>query len=631
MDSARDLFQRGIDLQERGLFDQAVDAYARALELEPDNEDVLLNLGAAWLQKGVAQKAVELLSRVLTRNPDHALALFNIGKAYLFLDDLPKALAAFERTEEFLPDDPEVRKSRAQVLSRLGRQNEAADLLMSRLEALGTDPEALHALGADLLELERWQDGSEVFRRCLNAVPDSIPALEGLIRCQLALGHLDKASTSVKRALMMAPSHPAFHVQMVDLHLAENHVEAALDHLKKALQRSPDDPVLRAKMDELMRRLPVLQKRAGEPAVGGPRPSPVETQVYDVLDALYDSRITFPMAIHELRDLYARDDNDLFVCDELANLLFQARQFGEAAQLYTRLYGARPLDPRHRINLAKATALDGDPQGARQFLLDSMHELPGEPDLPLTLVEIKLLEKNFQGALQTVVQTLADFPDHPHGLFLQGYVAIRLDDLVQAERAFQKLLPLAPNDEEVAVWYGRLAILRGKPQEGLAVWARLHDGMESLVEILARVELSLAAGRPAEVMPLLKRIGDYKPRFLEDHLLFGKAFFYGGDFAGAQAQLDVVLKEEPEHGEAQALTALCHLGRGKPNKFWICWQKAVESDALQAVLLGLVLAPVLQFAQAERIRVETRKLLEIAVADEADRARLTRLLHAYAG
>ncbi|OIP26362.1 hypothetical protein AUK22_06885 [bacterium CG2_30_54_10] len=630
MENAQELFHRGVDLQERGLFDQAIENYNRALSLEPDNEDVLINIGAAFLQKGLAQKSVELLSRALNRNQDNPLALFNIGKAYLFLEDLTKALAAFERTEEFLPDDVEVKSSRAQVLRAMGRKSESVGVLLPLAEKLAGKPDELLALGRDLLSLERWQDGLEVFRKAVNAVPASTEALEGLIRCQMALDTKEKAMTSVKRALMMAPSHPPFHVLMVDLLLADSQIEPAIDHLKRAIARVPDEPILRMKMDEVLRRLPVLQKRAGEPMAGA-KLSSFETQVYDILDALYDGKATFAMAIHEMRDLHKKDPADHFVTDELANLLFQSRQFAEAAQLYTALYGAQPQEPRHRINLAKSISLDGDIKGARQFLLDSMLELPTIPEIPLTLVELKLLEKNFQGALQTLVQTLADFPEHPHGLFLQGYIAMRLNDLDMAERAFKQLLPLAPNDEEVAVWYGRLSVLRGHPEEGQALWDKLRDGMESLVEIISRVELFLAAGLPAAVMPWLRRIGDYKPRFLEDRLLFGKAFFYSGDFAGAQKELDAILKEDPENGEALALAALAYLGRNKPNKFWFYWQKAVEKDSLQAAFLGLVLAKVLNFAQAERIRVETRKLLEIAVSDGTDRIRMTDLLRAYAG
>lgn len=635
METAQELFLRGIELQQRGLFDHAIENYSRALTLDPENEDVLINLGAAHLQKGQAQKAVELLSRALHRNPDNPLALFNIGKAFLFLEDHHKALAAFERTEEFLPDDLDVKRSRSQVLAALGHKKEAVEVLLGILDRLADQPEALLGLGRDLLDQERWQDGLEVFRRAVNALPSSPEALEGLIRCQIGLDARDKAMTSVKRALMTAPSHPTFHVLMVDLLLADNQIDPALDHLKRAIARAPDDPVLRQKMDEVLRRLPILQKRAGESLAGSvtgkARPSPYETQVYDVLDALYDGKTTFAMAIQEMSDLHKRDTSDLFVADELANLLFQARQFAEAGQLYTRLYGAQPDDPRHRINLAKSISLDGDSQGARQFLQESMHDLPTVPEIPLTLVEIKLLEKDFQGALQTLVQTLADFPDHPHGLFLQGYIAMRLNDLDQAERAFQRLLPLAPHDEEVTVWYGRLSVMRGHPEEGMALWEKFHDGVESLVEIISRVELALAAGQADSVMPWLRRIGDYKPRFLEDHLLFGKAFFYAGDFAGAHNELEIVLREDPENGEALALTALAFLGRHKPNKFWIYWQKAVENDSLQAAFLGLVLAPILNFAQAERIRVETRKLLEISVTSETDRARMTNLLRAYAG
>ncbi|NCB39257.1 MAG: tetratricopeptide repeat protein, partial [Erysipelotrichia bacterium] len=79
MESAQEIFQKGIDLQQRGLFDHAIEEYERALKLEPENIDIMVNLGAACLQKGLSDRAIKILSRSLEKDPVNSPALYNIG------------------------------------------------------------------------------------------------------------------------------------------------------------------------------------------------------------------------------------------------------------------------------------------------------------------------------------------------------------------------------------------------------------------------------------------------------------------------------------------------------------------------------------------------------------------------
>ncbi|HMM61746.1 MAG TPA: tetratricopeptide repeat protein, partial [Candidatus Rifleibacterium sp.] len=82
MDAAVELFQKGVDLQQRGLFDHAIEEYEKALRLDPENIDILVNLGAACLQKGLAERAIKTLNEALARDAKNTLVLYNLGKAY---------------------------------------------------------------------------------------------------------------------------------------------------------------------------------------------------------------------------------------------------------------------------------------------------------------------------------------------------------------------------------------------------------------------------------------------------------------------------------------------------------------------------------------------------------------------
>ncbi|HOY66395.1 MAG TPA: tetratricopeptide repeat protein [Candidatus Ozemobacteraceae bacterium] len=625
METAAELFQKGVEYQERGLIDHAISEYSRALDLEPDSIDVLINLGAAYLQKGLPERSIQLLSRVLTDHPENALALFNLGKAYLYKEDAEHALAVFERARVVLPDDLAVRRSLVQSLLLLNRREEAATLQLGMLDHLTGDAPALLELGRMLYEQKRYPEALDVYRRAVTAAVDSSAALEGLVRCQIVLDMKDKAITSLKRAMMIDPRNPSLHLLMVDLLIAQNEVDAAVDQLKRGLEFDPRQPELRAKLDELMRKLPALRKRLEAQEVEATS-SLFEADVYDILDNLYDGKMGVADALTAFGRLRSKDPADLFVAGEMANLLFQARRFDDAANIYDEIFKSMPRDVRARINLAKSVAMAGRVADARAFLEESLRDQPMAVDLALSLVELHLLSREFREAWQILEKPLAEHPDNTHALFLHGYLGVRLNAYDEAEKSFRRLLSLAPRDEETAVWFSRLCILRGRPMDAAPVWETFQDGIESLAELVTLVELAMSAGKATEVKTLLQRIGEIRPNFLEEHILNGKVCLYSGDFAEAVKEFDLVLAEDPENAEALAASAMANLARNKVPKFWMCWQRALDSDALYAVLSALTVCRALNFTQLERLRAETKRMLEIALPDQADRQRVLALL-----
>jgi tetratricopeptide (TPR) repeat protein len=618
-------FEQGLDFQERGLFDLAIQEYTKALEFEPENLDVLVNLGAAYLQKGLPEKSVQVLTRALSHQADHPLALFNLGKAHLYREQPEQALAVFERVEIILPEDLEVKKSIAQCLISLNRKEEAVEFLLPCREVLHTDLPNLFLLGKTLTELGRYVDALEVYRKAVSAAPDSAEALDGLVRCQLELGLPDKAMTSLRRALMVFPTSPEFNLLLTDLLINSGSIDEAVETLKKTLAANPDHTEVRKKAEEVSRRLPILKKKAGHASLVE-KTSPFETDVYDILDGLYDGRVQLSAAIAALQGLRERDPQDLFIADELANLLFQAKQYPDALEIYEIIQHSMPHEHRHRLNFAKCLALTGQLEQAQEFIIDSISEFPVEPELPLAFVELKLLERNFPEALTVLEKTMQKFPDNTHGLFLHGYILLRTGNLDFAAEVFRKLIRYTPEDEEVVMWYSRLMILLQKPQEAFKAWEQFRDGIQSFLEILAKIELYLTLGDWDSAKGLLMHVGKFEPRFLEDYLMFGKAAFYARDFHRTQEYMEMVLKQDPHNPDGLTFLALSYLMRSKWAKFWMVWQKAIESDSLFPVLAALVVGKTLPFSQLERLKNETRKILDISIRDDLDRARLSLLL-----
>jgi tetratricopeptide (TPR) repeat protein len=82
-DLAQELFRSGVALsQSPRSVDKAVEAYTRAIELDPNLPGALLNLGSILLARAKYESAEEYYRRALDAKPDYAKAHFNLGLLY---------------------------------------------------------------------------------------------------------------------------------------------------------------------------------------------------------------------------------------------------------------------------------------------------------------------------------------------------------------------------------------------------------------------------------------------------------------------------------------------------------------------------------------------------------------------
>ena len=625
-----DLYNKAVASYDRGAYEVAIQEYEKALELEPDNVDILVNLGAVCLQKRRVDQAVIYFNRALTIDANNTIALYDIGKAYMYKQDFRLAYMAFQQASELLPEDLEIKQLMVDCLRSLGKYKEAVALMLENIDKFSGNLEPLMELGGDLKMLARYEEALDIYRKASNTAPNSIEPLKGIYDCQVHLGNKDKAQTTLKRALMLEPNNQEVILKLVDLYLEENRVQEAIELITKGLETIESPALLRQKYNEMTRRLPILKKK-NLPSKFVPGQSSHETEVYDILDSVYDGKMRIEVALNEMSILRNKEPEDIFIADEYANLLYQTRQFDKAAETYSELHISKPNSPTYRVDLAKAQAMKGDVEAARTTLNDAIRDLGHQAELDLALVELDLLEKNFEKAAARLETIIKEYPDDLHGMFLYAYTAFRLDELEIAEATFNKLLKESSGDEEVAMWYTRLAIMLGKPEKAIEVWNTFNDGIDSFVEIMSRIELTVASGDTSQVMKLLCKIGDYKPRFVEDHLMFGKAFFYAEEFPSAQREFDAVLRIEPQNAEALGMSAVTSLMRNKTAQFASMWQRVVYLDSLYAVLPMIILKDSMKFIPKEKLKNETKKIMNIAKLTSADYSRLKRMLNIIEG
>jgi cytochrome c-type biogenesis protein CcmH/NrfG len=114
--------QLGNLLMDSARFQEATDAYQKALELAPGNVDVMVDMGTCYRNTGQPQKAVEVYRKALAINPNHLNAHRNLGVVSAFdLGDRKTAVQAFEEYLRLAPnaqDSAQVRQLIANLKSQ---------------------------------------------------------------------------------------------------------------------------------------------------------------------------------------------------------------------------------------------------------------------------------------------------------------------------------------------------------------------------------------------------------------------------------------------------------------------------------------------------------------------------------
>ncbi len=98
---------------------KSVEAYGRALELKPDDPDVLTDQGVMYRALGQFDKALSNFEKANKVNPNHVQSLFNMGVVYS--QDLKrndKAIAAWNKVVQIAPASPQAAQAK-QLIAEL--------------------------------------------------------------------------------------------------------------------------------------------------------------------------------------------------------------------------------------------------------------------------------------------------------------------------------------------------------------------------------------------------------------------------------------------------------------------------------------------------------------------------------
>ena len=103
-------------------FAEAIISYQRALDIDPKNVDVRVDMGTCYRGVGQPEKAVAEYKKASTYDPRHAMAHMNSGVVYAYdLNKKAEAVKSFEKYLELAPNAPNAADIRQQIQQLKGK------------------------------------------------------------------------------------------------------------------------------------------------------------------------------------------------------------------------------------------------------------------------------------------------------------------------------------------------------------------------------------------------------------------------------------------------------------------------------------------------------------------------------
>jgi tetratricopeptide (TPR) repeat protein len=249
----------------------AIGAYQRALDIEPNQGQVYVDLSRLLTFQGRPERGLEMAREALRRQPEYARAWAVLGLAYDWLGMPAEAIEACERAiaydatlpeayaylaEAYIdagnwiaanstiataleldPNSVDVHRNQGYVLENQGNYYGAIEAYREAL-ALHDDLVHLHlAVGRNASALGNWTLALEAYEDAVDADPTSVAALDRLgWTLMIAFGDYDKAKRYLTQALDLAPDAPDVLGHLATLYFQQRNYEDAIATFRPAIR-----------------------------------------------------------------------------------------------------------------------------------------------------------------------------------------------------------------------------------------------------------------------------------------------------------------------------------------------------------------------------------------------------------
>jgi predicted O-linked N-acetylglucosamine transferase (SPINDLY family) len=237
---APDTFQRALQLQQQGQWEQAIQLFDAVIALNSEHAQAHYKRANALNALGTWDAALAGYDQAIAIDPAFANAFCNRGTVLERLQRWDEALASYDRSLALNPADALAYYNRGSVLKQLKRFDEALASYEQAIALQAGYVEAFINRGNVLVELQRFAEAVASYDKAIEHRPVHAEAFMGRGTALLSLMRTGEALASYEQAIALKADYAEAYINRGNvLELLQQH-EAAVASYQRGIELKPD-------------------------------------------------------------------------------------------------------------------------------------------------------------------------------------------------------------------------------------------------------------------------------------------------------------------------------------------------------------------------------------------------------
>ena len=358
-----------VDLDRGGEAETTIKGLAERAARQGNNADAgrkCAALGLFYRSQGNQEQARETFLKCVSDFPGHGQLRQHASDFFLDIDEPDKTIDIWRSAVAETPEDLGLRTQLAEILSKLGHQEQALEVLEGSVE-LFDSPEAWRILSG----YQRTHGNLAAARQALEESFERSRTVAPSLRFTLADILIEQGNLESAAEIAESLEEPSYRAM-----------------IRGAILLKQGDPA--AALDTLAAGLELYPNNAGARYLAGTAALRIDQR---------------ERAMAEFREALRVNENETDAALRLAELYFNLGEYGTAVQFAKRHIANRPLDgPAAHLIAARSMTFTGRIKNAEKALESLRTRLPGEPTAYLELAELKRRLEGDEAALEILSQ-----------------------------------------------------------------------------------------------------------------------------------------------------------------------------------------------------------------------------------
>ena len=162
----------GNSLSDQGKYDEAIAAHKKAIELDPNDATAYDNMGVALEKQGKYDEAITAYKKAIELDPNYSFAYYNMGNALNDQGKLDEAITAYKKAIELDPNFASAYYNMGTVLDDQGKLDEAIAAYKKALELDPNFASAYNNMGYALFKQGKLEEAIKAYKKALEIDPN---------------------------------------------------------------------------------------------------------------------------------------------------------------------------------------------------------------------------------------------------------------------------------------------------------------------------------------------------------------------------------------------------------------------------------------------------------------------------